>query len=100
VFFNNIDTPPPKTAADALEAERPIKDTRTVKAGEVAMGATVLGGIYEFAGEAIATATAAIQPLHAFFDSGALRWVLIGIAIGGIAHMIHSRIDDRKRGLR
>lgn len=100
IFFNNIDTPAPQTAAEALEIERPIQDTRTVRGGLAALIATIVGGVYEFAGEALAAASQAVAPLHAFFDSGAVKWVLVGIAVGGIAHMIYSRIDDRKSGLR
>ena len=100
VFFNNIDTRAPTSAAETLDQDRPIGETRTVRGGEVAMGATIIGGIYEFAGEAIASASQAIAPLQAFFESGTLKWVLIGIAVGGIAHMIYARVDDRKRGLR
>lgn len=100
VFFNNIDTPAPQTAGEALEQDRPIGETRTVKGGTVAIGATALGAIYEFAGEAFQTAATAIGPLKGFFESDALRWVLVGLAIGGIAHMLYARTDDRKKGLR
>jgi len=100
VFFNNIDTPAPKNAAEALAQERPLAETRTVKSGTVAIAATALGGIYEFAGEAIESATEAVGPLHAFFDAGSIKFVLIGIALGGIAHMLYARNEDRKAGLR
>ena len=37
LFFNDIDTPPPSTAKDALDQARPLSATRTVK-GAVAAG--------------------------------------------------------------
>jgi len=100
VFFNNIDTPAPRNAAEALAQERPLAETRTVKSGTVAIAATALGGVYEFAGEAIQSATDAVAPLQSFFESGSIKFILIGIAVGGILHMLYARNEDRKAGLR
>lgn len=39
-----------------------------------------------------------IQPLVPYLDT--LRWLLIAVALAGIAVTIHARIDDWKRGRR
>ena len=44
------------------------------------------------------TTQTAIQPLVPYLDT--LRWVLIAIALLGIAVTIHARLDDWKRGQR
>lgn len=98
VFFNNIDTPAPSTAKDALESERPIKESRTIQGGVIAGGATVLSAVYESAGEVISGAVEAVGPLSAFVSSDAVQYVLIGIALAGIAQVIYARLDDRRKG--
>ncbi len=52
----------------------------------------------EVAREVLAEAQGAIQPLVPYLDT--LRWLLIAVALAGIAVTIHARIDDWKRGRR
>ena len=100
VYFNNIDTPAPTTAADALEVERPIKDTRTIISAATAALATVAGAIYESAQEVIGEATSAVAPLSGIVGEGTIRTLLFGIALGGILAVVYARLDDRRKGLR
>ena len=46
----------------------------------------------------LAETQSTIQPLVPYLDT--LRWVLIAIALIGIAVTIHARLDDWKRGQR
>ena len=48
--------------------------------------------------EVLAETQTTIQPLVPYLDT--LRWVLIAIALVGIAVTIHARLDDWKRGQR
>lgn len=100
VYFNNIDTPAPTTAAEALDVERPITDTRTMISATAAALATVAGAVYESAQEVITEATSAVAPLSGLFGEGTIRTLLFGIALGGILAIVYARLDDRRKGLR
>lgn len=100
-FYNDIDTPPPRSAVQALEQERPIEETRTVKAGKVGgavSGVAVVAGAIAEAGPAMPVLKQAAD----FIQSHAtLALVLFGVAaLLAIGSMIYARIDDRRRGLR
>lgn len=97
IFFNNIDTPAPRTVAEALEIERPITATRTVRAGELAAGATVMSGAIELFRDQVQHV---LLPIAGFLDPSTLKLALAALAIGAVAHMIFARLDDRRRGLR
>ncbi len=49
-------------------------------------------------GFALAETQSAILPLVPYLDT--LRWVLIAVALAGVAVTIYARIDDWKRGQR
>lgn len=100
IFFNAIDTPAPKDAADALNQERPLSETRTVKTGVVTLAAGALGALYESAGEVIQEATTAVVPLSTMFGDADVKAVAIVIMAAGIAYMLYARADDRKKGKR
>jgi|TARA_R110000850_G_scaffold39236_1_gene102001 hypothetical protein len=87
LFFNDIDTPPPETAKESLDQERPLNSTRTMVGGQVAVGAQVLNEVAQN-----------IQPLVAY--SEAIKWVFIGVTLIGIGMMVWARIDDRRKGRR
>ena len=53
------------------------------------------GGVLQ---DVLAETQSTIQPLVPYLDT--LRWVLIAIALIGIAVTIHARLDDWKRGQR
>ena len=48
--------------------------------------------------DVLAETQSTIQPLVPYLDT--LRWLLIAIALIGIAVTIHARLDDWKRGQR
>jgi len=52
----------------------------------------------EVAQQVLAETQTAILPLVPYLDT--LRWLLIAIALIGIAVTIHARLDDWKRGRR
>ena len=74
--------------------QRSLAQTRTVKGGQVAAGATVLG----LTAEAVRQVEPAIPLLQSAMQYK--PWVVGVVALAGIAYMIWARIDDRQRGLR
>ncbi len=64
-----------------------------------AAGAATVGAAgVEVLQDVLAETQSTIQPLVPYLDT--LRWVLIAIALIGIAVTIYARIDDWKRGQR
>lgn len=100
LFFNNIDTPAPKSAAEALDQERPLKESRSVQGGVVAATATVAGGAYEAGKEALVEASTVMAPFKAYLSSDWIPWALTAAALGGVLWALWARYDDRRRGLR
>ena len=74
--------------------QKPLTQTRTIKGGQVAAGATVLG----LTTEAVRQAEPVIPLLQSLIQVA--PWVVGAAALAGIAYMIWARIDDRQRGLR
>ena len=60
--------------------------------------ATVGAAGVEVAQEVLAEAQGAVLPLVPYLDT--LRWLLIALALGGIAVAVWARVDDWKRGQR
>jgi hypothetical protein len=52
----------------------------------------------EVARDRLAEAQGAVLPLVTCLDS--VRWLLIAVALGGVAVAIYARLDDWKRGRR
>ena len=97
LYFNNIDTPAPKNAAEALAVERPLAETRTVVAGAVAGASAVASTISVLTPEEIHAVSSAAGSL----GLGGLAAALPHVAtLVGIGWMIWARIDDRRKGLR
>lgn len=94
IFFNDIDTPAPTTAREALNQKRPIKETRTVQGGTVAAGATIAGVAAENI-EKLAPAVPLLQTIAEYAP-----WVMFVITLAAIGYIIYARIDDRAEGLR
>lgn len=97
LFFNDIDTPPPVSAAAALEAERPLSETRTVKASQVGTAGGLLG--------LLGTAVENMAPAFPFLQTAAqyAPWAIgigILIAIGAFVAVTIARRNDRAQGLR
>lgn len=85
-------------ATEALLAREALAESRTLKGGGAAGVATLGAAGVEVAREVLAEAQGVIQPLVPYLDT--LRWLLIAVALAGIAVTIHARIDDWKRGRR
>ena len=97
VYFNNIDTPAPRTSAEALAADRPLVSTRTVLGGVVAAAGAAVGVADVLTPEDVVAMTSA---------AAGLGWVGVGAALPhvaslvGVLYMIWARVDDRRKGLR
>lgn len=93
-FFNDIDTPPPTTAASALDQERPLGETRTVTGVK-----TGVGGITGVAvAEALQELATQVEPLVPYLDT--LKWVFLALALTGVCIVAWARINDRAEGKR
>lgn len=85
-------------APDAAPAREHLADSRTLKGGSAAGLGTVGAAGVEVIQNALIEAQSAIQPIMPYLDT--LRWVLIALALGGIAVAIYARLDDWTRGQR
>jgi hypothetical protein len=108
--FMHIDLGPARSWGDPFPA-RPVpfapelppareilSESRTLRGGGAAGAATVSAAGVEVLQDVLAETQSTIQPLVPYLDT--LRWVLIAIALIGIAITIHARLDDWKRGQR
>jgi len=75
-----------------------LSESRTLRGGGAAGAATVGAAGVEVLQDVLAETQSTIQPLVPYLDT--LRWLLIAIALIGIAVAIHARMDDWKRGRR
>lgn len=100
-FYNDIDTPAPEGAAEALEQLRPLSRTRTLRGGRLAAGAgsaaLISGAVAE-----IGTALPVLTDLAAAIrEQGPLMLLLLGaVAVTSVGYMLYARSDDRRQGLR
>jgi hypothetical protein len=85
-------------APELPPAREVLSESRTLRGGGAAGAATVGAAGIEVLQDVLAETQSTIQPLVPYLDT--LRWVLIAIALIGIAVTIHARLDDWKRGQR
>jgi zinc D-Ala-D-Ala carboxypeptidase len=85
-------------AAEAPPARETLTASRTLRGTGAAGVATVGAAGVEVAQEVMSEAQGAILPLVPYLDT--LRWLLIALALGGIAVAIWARVDDWRRGQR
>jgi zinc D-Ala-D-Ala carboxypeptidase len=85
-------------ATETLPAREALADSRTMKGGGAAGVATIGVAGVEVAQNVLVETQSAILPLVPYLDT--LRWVLIAVALLGVAVTIYARIDDWKRGRR
>src|SRR5690606_6817491 len=84
--------------AETAPAREVLADSRPMK-GSGAAGAATLGTAGVEVAQSVRTETqSTILPLVPYLDT--LRWVLIAVALVGVAVTIYARIDDWKRGRR
>ncbi len=104
LFFNDIDTKPPKSAKEALDQQRPVSRTRTmvgagtlVTTGGAAIGLGLADQIAQVA-PAVTVAREVAETAHSHPD-GLL--IVFGLLVVAAAIFIGwARWSDRKRGLR
>lgn len=94
IFFNDIDTPPPKSAADALAADRPLASTRTMTGVGVAAAATAVQPVIDIL-ERVSVQAGVVQKFISISP-----WILSALALVFLAYIAWARFDDRRRGLR
>lgn len=95
LFFNNIDTPAPVTAKQALDRARPLNTTTTVKAAQIGvLGAGGVGAAAEMV-DRFAPALSTIQMLALYAP-----WAIVLLLLGVVGYLVWKRIDDRNKGLR
>ena len=82
---------------DAARA-RDARPSRTLRGTGAAGAATVGAAGVEVAQEVMAEAQGAVLPLVPYLDT--LRWVLIALALAGIAVAVWARLDDWRKGRR
>ncbi|NGQ93362.1 DUF882 domain-containing protein [Rhodobacter sp. HX-7-19] len=85
-------------APELPPAREVLSESRTLRGGGAAGAATVGAAGVEVLQDVLAETQSTIQPLLPYLDT--LRWVLIAIALIGIAVTIHARIDDWNQGQR
>ena len=92
----------PKTSvgvvAETPPAREVLAESWTLKGSDAAGVATIGAAGVEVAQEVLAETQGAILPLVPYLDT--LRWLLIAVALAGIAVTIYARIDDWRRGRR
>jgi len=91
LYYNDIDTAPPEDAQEALQAERPLGKTRTVKGAQVASAGVVGSGLFM-------EVQKQIEPLVPYSEY--FKYIFLGVALIGVGYMIFARVSDRKKGLR
>jgi len=92
---------PVRTAGFAQEsppAREVLAESRTLRGTGAAGVATVGAAGVEVAQEVLTEAQGAVLPLVPYLDT--LRWLLIALALGGIAVAVWARVDDWKKGRR
>lgn len=92
---------PAPDQARALDAERPMSESRTMRGGKVAAA----GGSFAVLAGAVAeleTALPVLRQVAGFIEgqSGLSVAVLGGVTLASVGYMIHARIDDRETGKR
>jgi hypothetical protein len=82
-------------AVEAPPARERLADSRTMKGGGTAGAATIGAVGVEIAEDILSETQGVLEPLIPYLDT--LRWVLIALALAGIAAAIYARLDDWKR---
>lgn len=104
LFFNDIDTPPPQNAKEALNQIKPLAQSKTIKGSQVAGIATAGSIVANLAepslmqqvsdGAAAASSILPLAQLLAEYAPAALGLIAL-IAIG---YIVYVRIEERRKG--
>lgn len=93
-FFNDVDTPPPKTAKEALDQQRPISRSREI-GGSVAAGVGTAGGVIA---DTLGEAADSLSYVAQYADT--IKWIFIALTLAGVGFAIWARLKARKDGER
>lgn len=94
MFFNDIDTPPPKTAKEALDQQHPLTESRTAK-GAVGAG---MGGLGVGADGATEVIDQIERGASIMSEGGWLKLALGLVIVGFAAYIFYARMNDRNEG--
>lgn len=94
LFYNDIDTKPPQTAAEALDQVRPVAVTRTAVSAQVSGASVTLAGV----ADVVTQTQDQISPLVHYGE--VFKWAFLALALVGIGVTVYARITDRKDGIR
>lgn len=94
LFYNDIDTKPPQTAAEALDQVRPLAATRTAVSAQVSAASVTASGVIE----AVTTAQTQITPLVQYGEI--FKYAFLALALLSIGYTFYARFADRKDGIR
>jgi hypothetical protein len=95
LFFNDIDTPPPSNATEALDQQRPLHKTRTVKGSQLAGAAGSIAAVTGVASEL----APALPVLNWVRDNLPFALMAFGvIVLLGAGYAVYARWDDRQKG--
>lgn len=93
LFFNDIDTPPPKNSREALDQQKPLSESKEVKA---AIGGGLLG-----AGVIVKETMDLIDRSRSWFDTNDLIGYAVGFGVIAVAVYIGvNRLRARRQGER
>jgi len=104
VFFNNIDTPSPDTAKEALDQIKPLSQSKTIKGSQIA-GIATAGSLavqafqpspFQQISDGAAAITPALPVLQLLAEYAPIA--LGAIALAAIGYIIYTRIQERVKG--
>jgi hypothetical protein len=87
----------PDTASqsDALDQDKPLAKSRTIK-GQQVVGAGTAGAALIEVGKQVTDAAQSVQSLVPYLDVA--KWVFLGLILVGVGITVYARLDDRKKG--
>lgn len=94
LFYNDIDTPPPMNAAEALNQIKPVSQTKTIKAATAATATSVGIGVISQAADVIAPAIPLVQKL-----AEVAPWTIVAILALALLYIGWSRYQTRRDGI-
>lgn len=97
LFFNDIDTPPPSGPREALDQQRPLSESGTVRGGVAAAGGLTVAAAVEVVQQVTPAAGIFRDLAQAAPWLAAAALVVAAVAVG---YMLWRRVDDRRQGAR
>lgn len=94
LFYNDIDTPPPMNAAEALNQIKPVSQTKTIKTTKATAVVGIGIGAVAEAVQAVAPALPLAQKLVEVAP-----WAIVAVCALGFAYIAWSRYQARKEGI-